>query len=106
METFLAYGVTTLHKYVHSLPAVSFLTYVTSPSSSTVDTHIERSRLESGQFVGPRIFTTGSVLFGGSWPGIHEEITDMPQAYAALRRIKAEAGHTSISYKNYQLPSR
>lgn len=67
---------------------------------------IERSRLESGQFIGPRILTTGSVLFGGSWVGLHEEIVDMDEAVSALARIKAEAGPVSFSYKNYQLPSR
>lgn len=77
-----------------------------SPSADTVNTHIERSRLERGHFVGPRIFTTGAPLFSGTWVGIHEEIVDIPQAYSALSRIKAEAGPASLSYKNYQLPSR
>ncbi|KAF8919205.1 hypothetical protein CPB85DRAFT_1549164 [Mucidula mucida] len=90
MQTFLAYGVTTLH----------------NPSSETVTTFIERSRLESGQMVGPRTFTTGSPLFGGGWIGIHEEIVDMDEATAALMRIKAEGGPAALSYKNYQLPSR
>ncbi|KAF9025154.1 composite domain of metallo-dependent hydrolase [Hymenopellis radicata] len=90
MQTFLAYGVTTLH----------------NPSSETVTTFIERSRLESGQLVGPRSFTTGSPLFGGGWVGIHQEIVDMDEAAAALMRIKAEGGPAALSYKNYQLPSR
>ncbi|KAK0474891.1 hypothetical protein IW261DRAFT_532142 [Armillaria novae-zelandiae] len=90
MQTFLAYGVTTMH----------------NPSSDTVTAFIERSRLESGQFIGPRILTTGSVLFGGSWVGLHEEIVDMDEAVSALARIKAEGGPVSFSYKNYQLPSR
>ncbi|KAJ7581528.1 hypothetical protein C8J56DRAFT_267327 [Mycena floridula] len=90
METYLAYGVTTLH----------------NPSADTVSAFIERSRLESGQFIGPRIFTSGSVLFSGTWVGLHEEIVDLAQAEAALGRIMAEAGSVSLSYKNYQLPSR
>ncbi|KAJ4475757.1 hypothetical protein J3R30DRAFT_3294092 [Lentinula aciculospora] len=90
MQTFLAYGVTTLH----------------NPSSNTVDTFAERSRLESGQFIGPRIFTTGTVVFAGTWTGIYEEIVDEDQAQAALNRIKAEGGPFTLSYKNYQLPAR
>ncbi|KAJ3843796.1 hypothetical protein F5878DRAFT_603808 [Lentinula raphanica] len=90
MQTFLAYGVTTLH----------------NPSSNTVDTFAERSRLESGQFVGPRILTTGTVVFAGTWTGLYEEIVDEAQARAALTRIKAEGGPFAISYKNYQLPAR
>ncbi|THV08005.1 hypothetical protein K435DRAFT_959464 [Dendrothele bispora CBS 962.96] len=90
MQTFLSYGVTTMH----------------NPSSDTVDTFVERSRLESGQFIGPRILTTGTVLFAGSWVGLHEEIVDECQAKNALNRIKAEGGPVTLSYKNYQLPSR
>ncbi|KAK0458515.1 uncharacterized protein EV420DRAFT_1642853 [Desarmillaria tabescens] len=94
MQNFLAYGITTMHKWKNS------------PSSDTVAAFIERSRLESGQFIGPRILTTGSVLFGGGWVGLHEEIANLDEAVSALTRIKAEAGPVSLSYKNYQLPSR
>ena len=66
----------------------------------------ERARIESGQSVGPRIFQVGDVVFGGTWDGLHEEISSMDEAYAALRRIKAEGGPASFSYKNYDLPSR
>ncbi|KAJ4463331.1 hypothetical protein C8J55DRAFT_444178 [Lentinula edodes] len=90
MQTFLAYGVTTMH----------------NPSSNTVDTFVERSRLESGQFIGPRILTTGTVVFAGTWTGLYEEIVDEAQALSALNRIKAEGGPFALSYKNYQLPAR
>ncbi|KAL0568939.1 hypothetical protein V5O48_013038 [Marasmius crinis-equi] len=90
MQTFLAYGVTTMH----------------NPSSGTVTGFIERTRLESGQMIGPRIFSAGAPIFAGTWPGLHEEIVDDEQAYSALYRIKAEGGSFSHSYKNYNLPSR
>ncbi|KIY66625.1 composite domain of metallo-dependent hydrolase [Cylindrobasidium torrendii FP15055 ss-10] len=90
MQVFLAYGVTTMH----------------NPSAPTVATFAERSKLESGQFIGPRIFTAGSPVFAGTWRGLHEEIVDMDEARAALMRIKKEGGHATLSYKNYQLPSR
>ncbi|KAG6836930.1 hypothetical protein H0H93_001092 [Arthromyces matolae] len=90
METFLAYGVTTLH----------------NPSADTVEGFVERSRLESGQFIGPRIFTVGDIIYGAGEAGIHQDIVDESEAYSALVRIKAEGGSASISYKNYNLPSR
>ncbi|KAE9398333.1 hypothetical protein BT96DRAFT_957632 [Gymnopus androsaceus JB14] len=90
MQNFLAYGVTTLH----------------NPSSDSVNTFVERSRLESGQFIGPRILTSGTVVFAGTWTGLYEEIVNDDQARAALNRIKAEGGPWALSYKNYQLPSR
>ncbi|KAG6873372.1 hypothetical protein C0995_016481 [Termitomyces sp. Mi166 len=90
METFLAYGVTTLH----------------NPSADTVEGFVERSRVESGKMIGPRIFTVGDIIYGAGEPGIHQDIVDEAEAYSALMRIKAEGGPASISYKNYNLPSR
>ncbi|KAL0947553.1 hypothetical protein HGRIS_013647 [Hohenbuehelia grisea] len=90
METFLAYGVTTLH----------------NPSADNVAGFVERSRVESGQLVGPRIFTVGDIIYGAGAPGIHQDIASSQEAHSALVRIKAEGGPASISYKNYNLPSR
>ncbi|EMD34385.1 hypothetical protein CERSUDRAFT_117254 [Gelatoporia subvermispora B] len=90
METFLAYGITTLH----------------NPSSDNVLGFTERFRLERGQLVGPRIYHTGDVIYGAGAAGIHQDIVDMDEAYSALIRIKAEGGPTSFSYKNYNQPSR
>ncbi|KAJ3857343.1 hypothetical protein EV368DRAFT_77833 [Lentinula lateritia] len=90
MQTFLAYGITTVH----------------NPSSDNVDGFVERSRLESGQFVGPRIFHTGDVIYGAGAPGIHADVVDMNDARSTLIRIKAEGGPISTSYKNYNLPIR
>ncbi|KAF8061652.1 hypothetical protein FPV67DRAFT_1673271 [Lyophyllum atratum] len=90
METFLAYGVTTLH----------------NPSADTVTGFVERSRVESGQLIGPRIFTVGDIIYGSGEAGIHQDIVDQAEAHSALARIKAEGGPASISYKNYNLPSR
>ncbi|KAF8968323.1 hypothetical protein BDZ97DRAFT_1655335 [Flammula alnicola] len=90
METFLAYGVTTLH----------------NPSADTVDGFVERVRIENGQMIGPRIFTVGDVIYGAGAPAIHQDIVDMDEAFSALTRIKAEGGPASISYKNYNIPSR
>ncbi|EPT06231.1 hypothetical protein FOMPIDRAFT_124868 [Fomitopsis schrenkii] len=90
METFLAYGVTTLH----------------NPSSDNVLGFTERFRLERGQLVGPRIFHTGGVIYGAGIESLHQDIVDMDEARSALIRIKAEGGPASFSYKNYNLPSR
>lgn len=56
--------------------------------------------------IGPRIFTVGDIIYGAAAPGIHQDIVDMDEAKSALIRIKAEGGPASISYKNYNLPSR
>ncbi|KAL6308701.1 hypothetical protein BKA93DRAFT_763864 [Sparassis latifolia] len=90
LETFLAYGVTTLH----------------NPSADNVLGFAERFRVERGQVVGPRIFQVGDVIYGAASPGIHQDIVDMAEARSALIRIKVEGGPSSFSYKNYNLPSR
>ncbi|KIP10290.1 hypothetical protein PHLGIDRAFT_115580 [Phlebiopsis gigantea 11061_1 CR5-6] len=90
LETFLAYGVTTLH----------------NPSADNVRGFWERFRVERGQEIGPRIFQVGAVIYGAGAYGIHQDIATMEEAYAALIRIKAEGGPASYSYKNYNLPSR
>ncbi|KAG5651505.1 hypothetical protein H0H81_008399 [Sphagnurus paluster] len=90
LETFLAYGVTTLH----------------NPSADTVASFVERSRVESGQLIGPRIFSVGDVIYGAGEASIHQDIVDEAEARSALTRIKAEGGPGAISYKNYNLPSR
>lgn len=89
-QTFLAYGVTTLH----------------NPSADNVDTPSEHDRLESGQFIGPRSYSTGNIIYGAGAAGIHLDIADMDEAREALTRIKVEGGPSSFSYKNYNIPSR
>ncbi|KAG6810508.1 hypothetical protein H0H92_011559 [Tricholoma furcatifolium] len=107
METFLAYGVTTLHKWVSaSFCLTGIANIVVSPSADNVEGFVERSRVESGQLIGPRIYTVGDVIYGAGEARLHQDIADDAEAYSALVRIKAEGGPASISYKNYNLPSR
>ncbi|KAI0792759.1 hypothetical protein C8Q75DRAFT_804475 [Abortiporus biennis] len=90
LETFLAYGVTTLH----------------NPSADNVRGFWERFRVERGHVVGPRIFQVGDVIYGAGIPGLHQDIADIDEAFSALTRIKVEGGPSSFSYKNYNQPSR
>ncbi|GJE87975.1 thioredoxin-like protein790 [Phanerochaete sordida] len=90
LETFLAYGVTTLH----------------NPSADNVRGFWERFRVERGQEIGPRIFQVGGVIYGAGAAELHQDIATMDEARAALIRIKVEGGPASYSYKNYNLPSR
>ena len=76
-----------------------------SPSADTVDSFSERSRVERGLMVGPRIFSVGTTIYGAAGE-IHQDIVNMDEAVSALIRIKVEGGPGSISYKNYNIPSR
>ncbi|KAJ6610225.1 hypothetical protein B0H10DRAFT_2177862 [Mycena sp. CBHHK59/15] len=90
LQTFLAYGVTTLH----------------NPSSDNMEGFDERIRVERGQLIGPRIFSTGEPIYGAAYPELHQDIVDDAEAYSALLRLRVEGGIGSISYKNYNLPIR
>ncbi|VUC33747.1 unnamed protein product [Clonostachys rosea] len=90
METFLGYGVTTIH----------------NPASKNVAGHVERNLIEKGRMYGPRVFHTGDVLYGSVQPPVYTEINSLQDARDALLRVKEEGGEDSFSVKNYQLSAR
>ncbi len=82
----LAFGVTTIHD--------------PSNDSATIFTHSEMQR--AGEVVAPRIFSTGTVLYGAKWDQA-AVIDSLDDALAHLKRQKA-AG--AISVKSYNQPRR
>jgi len=83
----LALGVTTVHN--------------PSSQASTVFATAERQR--AGLTLGPRIFSTGEIIYGAKAPGVYARIDTYDDALAHVRRIKAQGG---ISVKNYNQPRR
>ncbi len=83
----LAMGVTTVHN--------------PSSQASTVFAAAERQR--AGLTVGPRIFSTGEIIYGAKAPDVYARIDSYEDALAHVRRIKAQGG---ISVKNYNQPRR
>lgn len=90
METFLGYGITTIH----------------NPASKNVAGHVERNFIEKGRMYGPRLFYTGDVLYGSVQPPVYTEISSLQDARDALLRVKKEGGEDSFSVRNYQLSAR
>lgn len=82
----LAYGVTTTH----------------DPSADTHFVFSQRELVETGRIVGPRIFSTGYILYGaeGDDKAVIESLDD---AREHLRRIKRYGG---FSVKSYNQPRR
>lgn len=83
----LALGVTTVHN--------------PSSQASTVFAAAERQR--AGLTLGPRIFSTGEIIYGAKAPDVYARIDTYDDALAHVRRIKAQGG---ISVKNYNQPRR
>ncbi|KAI9293907.1 hypothetical protein K502DRAFT_293059 [Neoconidiobolus thromboides FSU 785] len=82
----LAYGVTTQH----------------NPSYDNVDNYVEQDYERSGRLVAPRLFGTGSILYGAAGP-YRVEINSIEDALSALRRHKS---YGAWSVKSYNQPAR
>ena len=82
----LAYGVTTVH----------------DPSALSETIFSMAELVKSGQMVGPRIFSTGIILYGADGD-FKAEINSLEDAKSAIRRTKA-FGATSV--KSYNQPRR
>jgi len=82
----LAYGVTTSH----------------DPSANTEMVFSQAEMLKSGRMVGPRVYSTGTILYGadGDFKSV---INNLEDARSALRRMKAVG---AFSVKSYNQPRR
>ena len=80
----LAYGVTTLH----------------DPSANSEMVFAQSELVKSGMMVGPRVFSTGTILYGadGDFKAVINNLND---AYSAIRRTKAFG---AFSVKSYNQP--
>jgi imidazolonepropionase-like amidohydrolase/Tol biopolymer transport system component len=82
----LAYGVTTTH----------------DPSVNTEITFAQSEMVKAGSIAGPRIFSTGTILYGADGD-FKAEINSLEDAKSALRRTKAFG---AFSVKSYNQPRR
>jgi len=82
----LAYGVTTIH----------------DPSNDTAEIFAASELAKAGMIVAPRIFSTGTILYGAKAP-FKAEIEKLDDALSHLRRMKAVG---AFSVKSYNQPRR
>lgn len=82
----LAYGVTTTH----------------DPSVNSEITFAQSEMVKAGVLTGPRIFSTGTILYGADGD-FKAEINSLEDAKSALRRTKA---YGAFSVKSYNQPRR
>jgi Tol biopolymer transport system component/imidazolonepropionase-like amidohydrolase len=83
----LAYGVTTLH----------------DPSAHSIDVFAEAELVEAGEMLGPRIYSSGDVLYGGGQASVYAKVDSQEDALHVVRRMKAYGAHW---LKVYQQPRR
>lgn len=83
----LAFGVTTIH----------------DPSNDTSEFFAASELQKAGRLVAPRVFGTGTILYGAYVPGFSAEINSLDDALFSVQRLK-DAG--AISVKSYNQPRR
>ncbi len=82
----LAYGVTTAH----------------DPSSNSEMIFAQSEMIKTGEMVGPRLFSTGTILYGAD-SDFKAVINNLDDARSAIRRTKA---YGAFSVKSYNQPRR
>ncbi|WP_321324912.1 amidohydrolase family protein [uncultured Parasphingorhabdus sp.] len=83
----LALGTTTIH----------------DPSSRASEIFVASEMQRAGMILGPRIFSTGEIVYGAKAASVYAEINNLDDALAHVRRLKAQGGY---SVKNYNQPRR
>ncbi len=83
----LAYGVTTTY----------------DPSAPTVDVFAQAEMVEAGRMVGPRVYSSGMVLYGGQQTDIYAAVDDLEDARRQVKRMQAWGARM---IKVYQQPRR
>lgn len=83
----LALGVTTIH----------------DPSNDTTEIFTASEMQKAGMIVGPRIFSTGTILYGANMPGYTSHIDSLDDAKFHLERLKKVG---AFSVKSYNQPRR
>ncbi|WP_099035861.1 amidohydrolase family protein [Lacimicrobium alkaliphilum] len=83
----LAFGVTTVH----------------DPSNDTTEIFSASEMQRSGEILAPRIYSTGTILYGANWPAYKAIIEEPDDAKFHLQRLK-DVG--AISVKSYNQPRR
>ena len=77
-------------------------TTVHNPSSRASEIFVASEMQRAGVIIGPRTFSTGEPIYGAKSRG-YAQIDSFDDALAAVRRLKADGGH---SIKNYNQPRR
>jgi len=85
----LAYGVTTTF----------------DPSAHNLDVFPQYEMVETGEMIGPRIYSTGDVIYGSEtvFPVVYEPIAGIEDARRVVRRYK---GYGPVMLKQYMQPRR
>jgi len=74
-----------------------------NPSYPSTEIFAASEMQRAGVILGPRTFSTGTVVYGARQPGNYAQIDSLDDALAHVRRLKSQGAH---SVKNYNQPRR
>lgn len=79
------------------------VTTIHDPSNDTTEIFAASELQKAGDIVGPRIFSTGSILYGASGPGYTSHVDSLDDAKFQLERLQKVG---AFSVKSYNQPRR
>ena len=79
------------------------VTSIHDPSNDTTEIFAASEQQKSGKIVGPRIFSTGTILYGANLPGYTSHVDSLDDAKFHLERLKKVG---AFSVKSYNQPRR
>ena len=79
------------------------VTSIHDPSNDTTEIFAAAEQQKAGNIVGPRIFSTGTILYGANGPGYTSHIDSLDDAKFHLERLKKVG---AFSVKSYNQPRR
>jgi len=79
------------------------VTSIHDPSNDTTEIFAASEQQKAGKIIGPRIFSTGTILYGANAPGYTSHIDSLEDAKFHLERLKKVG---AFSVKSYNQPRR
>jgi len=79
------------------------VTAIHDPSNDTTEIFAASEQQKAGNIVGPRIFSTGTILYGANLPGYTSHVDSLDDAKFHLARLKKVG---AFSVKSYNQPRR
>ena len=79
------------------------VTAIHDPSNDTTEIFAASEQQKAGKIVGPRIFSTGTILYGANLPGYTSHVDSLDDAKFHLERLKKVG---AFSVKSYNQPRR
>lgn len=101
-----AYEIFPETKWEHAANLAYGVTTVFDPSAPSLDTFAQAEMIEAGLMTGPRVTSSGDVLFGGRQTDIWAQVDSLEDALRQVRRMKARGARMIKVYQQGRRSAR